>query len=293
MRRAIRIENTSRLCWFVLACCGSEVRAPSETPIIGGSLPASQAANAPANAPMSSVGGPAEVVVMRATAKITPLMPAQAMAVTMPATTISAGAGAGGRTSSAGAGGKVAVGSGGSSAFADGMGAGRPYAAGGGGTAGSSAGAVAGMGAFAPAGGAGGLSSGSMAPSTDPGGPPANIMGSASFVTTGTDVTFSMMVNGCRAGRAYPVHIYDGASCENAMTQGGQWDATRGDGIPNLVCAIGRQGMLLLVRDGTIDTSAAWSIGDGVATDIVGHTLVIHDGDDPSVRIACGVITKN
>lgn len=132
-----------------------------------------------------------------------------------------------------------------------------------------------------------------MAASADPDGPPASITGSASFVTTGTDVTFSMMVNGCRAGRAYPVHIYDGTSCENAMTQGGHWDLTRGDGIPNLVCATGRHGMLLLVRESALDMSVAWSIGDGAASDIVGHTLVIHDGDDPSVRIACGVITKN
>lgn len=293
MRRTIRVENTSRLCWLVvLACCGGETPAPAAAPIVGGSLPASQEANAA----MSSAGSPADVVVtMRATAKIMPLMAASATApTTMPATSNSATAGAGGDVnagagsmSTAGTRGALVAGGGGASGFADGMGAGAPYAVG----AGSGAGA--GMGAPAPAGGAGGLSPESMAASSDPGGPPPSITGSANFVTTGTDVTFSMTVKGCRPGRAYPVHIYEGTSCENAMTQGGHWDMTRGDGIPNMLCAVGRQGMLLLVRDSTVDLSNAWSIGDGRASDIVGHPLVIHDGDDPSLRIACGVITKN
>ena len=127
----------------------------------------------------------------------------------------------------------------------------------------------------------------------DGGGPPASITGSASFVTSGADVVLSLMLRGCRAGRAYPVHIYDGTSCANAITQGGHWDLTRGDGIPNVMCATGRQGMLQLVRDSMLDISVAWSIGDGRPSDIVGHTFVVHDGDDPSLRIACGVITKN
>jgi hypothetical protein len=75
------------------------------------------------------------------------------------------------------------------------------------------------------------------------------------------------------------------------MTQGGHWDMTRGEGIPNIKCG-GRQGATTLMRAKT-DATTAWSVGDMSATDVVGRTVVIHDADDPMIRIACGVIAKN
>jgi Cu/Zn superoxide dismutase len=120
---------------------------------------------------------------------------------------------------------------------------------------------------------------------------PASIMGSASFVSNPNGVSMTVMVSGCQSGKEYPIHLHQGSSCESDMTQGGHWDMTRGEGIPNIRCG-GRQGATMVMRAKT-DASTAWSIGDASASDVVGHTVVIHDADDPTLRIACGVIAKN
>jgi hypothetical protein len=66
---------------------------------------------------------------------------------------------------------------------------------------------------------------------------------------------------------------------------------TRGEGIPNIKCG-GRAGASMVARAYT-DTTTAWSVGDGSATDVVGHVVVVHDADDPTQRIACGAVVKN
>jgi len=116
-------------------------------------------------------------------------------------------------------------------------------------------------------------------------------MGTASFASNANGVNLTVMVSGCQSGKEYPIHLHQGSSCESAMTQGGHWDMTRGEGIPNIKCG-GRQGATTVMRPKT-DASTAWSVGDGTATDVVGRTVVIHDADDPNLRIACGVIAQN
>jgi Cu/Zn superoxide dismutase len=120
---------------------------------------------------------------------------------------------------------------------------------------------------------------------------PASISGSASFASNASGVNLTVMVSGCQSGKEYPIHVHQGMSCESAMAQGGHWDMTRGEGIPNIVCG-GRSGATTASRPNT-DATTAWSVGDGSATDVIGHVVVIHDADDPTQRIACGVIVKN
>jgi Cu/Zn superoxide dismutase len=120
---------------------------------------------------------------------------------------------------------------------------------------------------------------------------PASITGSASFASNASGVNLTVMVSGCQSGKQYPIHVHQGMSCESAMAQGGHWDMTRGEGIPNIACG-GRMGATMVSRPKT-DATTAWSVGDGSATDVIGHVVVIHDADDPTQRIACGVIVKN
>lgn len=120
---------------------------------------------------------------------------------------------------------------------------------------------------------------------------PVSISGTANFSSGADGVTLTVMVSGCADGKQYPIHIHQGTSCESAEAQGPHWDMTRGENIPNVMCG-GGQGVTMHTRAGS-DPTTAWSVGDGSATDVVGHVIVIHDADIPSWRIACGVIAKN
>lgn len=113
--------------------------------------------------------------------------------------------------------------------------------------------------------------------------------GTAMFTQTDTGVALSITLDGgCTAGKSYPVHIHQGASCADATAQGGHWDMTRGEGIPNIACS-GTSGTSQVTRAADPATTA-WSIGGDAATDVVGHVIVVHDADTPTMRIACGVI---
>jgi len=122
-------------------------------------------------------------------------------------------------------------------------------------------------------------------------------MGTATFTQTGSDVKVDVMLTaGCPMGGA-PVHIHQGTSCADAMTQGGHWDTTppapgRGEGIPNIMC-MGATGTTTATRTPT-DPALAWTVGGPMTTNVVGHVIVVHqpstDGGTPP-RIGCGVIT--
>ena len=107
--------------------------------------------------------------------------------------------------------------------------------------------------------------------------------------TAADSVTVKITLNNCVDGKAYPVHIHTGAACTDATTQGGHWDMTRGEGIPNIMCS-GTSGTTTYNRAAT-DATLKWSVGDGSATDVIGHTIVVHDPDVNMTRVACGVIT--
>ena len=120
------------------------------------------------------------------------------------------------------------------------------------------------------------------------------VTGTAMFVTGAPDtaadsVTLTLTLNGCVAGKAYPAHIHVGPACTDTTTQGGHWDMTRGEGIPNITCN-GTTGTVVFNRAAT-DPTLKWTVGDGSATDVIGHLIVVHDPDVPMTRIACGTIT--
>ena len=325
MGRVNRVEITLGLSWLLIAACGGSgatmEEMPQNTQSTGGTTAPSKPTMSTAAGAMASAG------VMRAIAKIQPIMLAPAMsASTTPAAgaagttaaaagTAAAAAGTGGSTSASAAGSGGTAGSSASTAGsggAAGTGRGAGIAAGSGGAGGTSAAAgsaatgTAGMAASTSAAGAGAAGmAATTAPTTGAAGmtaasgasgaggaqAPASITGSASFSSNATGVNLSVMVSGCQSGKEYPIHVHQGMSCESAMAQGGHWDMTRGEGIPNIVCG-GRMGATQVMRAKT-DAATAWSVGDGSATDVIGHVVVIHDADEPTQRIACGVITKN
>lgn len=117
------------------------------------------------------------------------------------------------------------------------------------------------------------------------------IMGTATFVQVGTDVTLTVAVTNCPEG-THPLHVHQGDGCANRMRMGAHWDGARGEGIPDLVCAADGTGTTTVTRTAA-DAMLAWSIGDGTASDVVGHPVVIHGATpDTDPRIGCGVIME-
>ena len=119
------------------------------------------------------------------------------------------------------------------------------------------------------------------------------VTGTATFAQSGTDVTVTVAINNCVAGKMYPAHIHAGTSCADAMAQGDHWGPTRGEGIPKIACQ-STSGTATLTRKATDTPDLQWSIGGNATTDVVGHVVVVHDPDvamSPP-RIACGVIQK-
>jgi len=117
------------------------------------------------------------------------------------------------------------------------------------------------------------------------------VTGTATFSkASATDVTVTVSLTNCIAGKAYPVHIHAGTSCADAMSQGDHWGPARGEGIPSVTCA-GTTGTSTLTRAAT-DPTLAWTIGGDAATNVVGHAFVVHAPDVPMMppRIGCGVI---
>jgi Cu/Zn superoxide dismutase len=154
-------------------------------------------------------------------------------------------------------------------------------------------GAKAGMGAGGM-GGAGGMAApAGSAVATITGFMGGKVTGTATFTkASGTDVKVVVALKDCEAGKSYPVHIHEGTSCADAMSQGDHWGPQRGEGIPNVVCS-GTTGMSETTRPAT-PTNLAWTIGGDAMTNVVGHAFVVHQPDVMTMppRIACGVIMQ-
>ena len=115
------------------------------------------------------------------------------------------------------------------------------------------------------------------------------VTGSVTFTQSGTDVTAVVSLSSCPDG-PHGVHIHQGTSCADATVQGGHWDMTRGEGIPDVMCA-GGMGTATVTR-GAADPTIAWSIGGDPITNVVGHAFVVHNPGDPAPRIGCGLIAQ-
>jgi Cu/Zn superoxide dismutase len=112
----------------------------------------------------------------------------------------------------------------------------------------------------------------------------------ATFTQTPSGVTLRVELTGCDVGQSYPIDIHAGRSCKNVTTQGEHWDGLRGIEIPELVCGADRTVLLNYTRANS-DPVMAWTVGDGRATDVVGHVLIVHGPyDDRTLRASCGVI---
>jgi hypothetical protein len=337
MSTVTRPEVTLSLCCLLVAACGGGLPdGPMEQ-----ADTSSTSTGTSTTKPMTTggAGRKASPGIMRATAKIAPLMlstdGSNAAAAGAAATaTGSAGASAsaagsgaagavatssgsaGASSSSTGtAGNKASAGSGGSKTGSAGTRSfasdSNVYAAGSGGSSGSAgttgASSAAGKGGSTAAAGTPASSSGAAGVSASTAGSPAttatatagaggmlapaSITGTATFSSSSSGVNLTVMVSGCNSGKEYPMHIHTGTSCESVASQMGHWDMTRGEGIPSIKCG-GKQGATMTMRT-TADMATAWSVGDGSATDVIGHVVVIHDADDPTQRIACGQILKN
>lgn len=113
------------------------------------------------------------------------------------------------------------------------------------------------------------------------------VTGTATFIQTDSAVTLVVALNHCPDG-AHSVHVNQGTSCADHAAQGGTWDTTRGEGIPDVVCSDDRGAVMTMRVPGD---PMAWSIGGPAATSLVGHVVVVDDGDDPTLRVGCGQIT--
>jgi hypothetical protein len=58
-----------------------------------------------------------------------------------------------------------------------------------------------------------------------------------------------------------------------------------------ITCGADKKGTLTYTRAGTM-ANLKWTVGDGSATDPIGHPFVIHDvGATATTRVGCGLIT--
>jgi superoxide dismutase, Cu-Zn family len=133
----------------------------------------------------------------------------------------------------------------------------------------------------------------------------SSLTGSASFKTGEKGVSLKLNVAGFNAGK-HAVHIHDKADCSSAdgLSAGGHWNPTTdshgefgkehfhlGD-IGNFEVGEGGGGTVEMTTD-------KWTIGTGAANDVIGHSVIIHNGVDDFVsqptgdagsRAGCGVI---
>jgi hypothetical protein len=136
--------------------------------------------------------------------------------------------------------------------------------------------------------GAGGTVGGATAVATIAPFGTGTVTGTATFAQSGVDVIVIVSLTNCPDG-VHSVHIHQGTSCTDAMTQGAHWDMTRGEGIPDVLCSAGA-GTSMHTRN-PVNPALAWTIGGVPTTDVVGHVFVVHDPGDPAPRIGCGQIT--
>ncbi len=131
--------------------------------------------------------------------------------------------------------------------------------------------------------------------------------GTATFTEENGKVTLKLDVTGATPGQ-HGAHIHAVGDCSDALANnaGGHWNPdTMNHGSPDAPSHhIGDLGNITIGQDGkgslTI-SMAAWKLGDGSMTDVVGKSVIIHANPDDFTtqptgnsgpRVACGVIAK-
>ena len=116
-----------------------------------------------------------------------------------------------------------------------------------------------------------------------------SINGTAVFKQMGEDV--SVVVNldsGCADGK-HMFRIYDGDSCDNAITEGMPWVPRGVDWGPadGIVCS-GGKGMMMDTRLGADKTKNVTVGTHDLGSDVSTHVVIVSDEKDPNSRASCG-----
>ncbi|HVR63485.1 MAG TPA: superoxide dismutase family protein [Polyangia bacterium] len=119
------------------------------------------------------------------------------------------------------------------------------------------------------------------------------ITGTVTFVNVPEGVQVTYALENCPTG-IHPTHIHVGTACgPDGNAAGGHWDTPRGEGIggnSQITCDAQMKGTLTYTRASTVATTR-WTIGGPDATNIVGHTLMVHAlGANATDRQGCGPI---
>ena len=169
--------------------------------------------------------------------------------------------------------------------------------------AGSGAAGSGAAGAAAGTSAAGSSAAGSSAAGSGAAGSSAagGLHGMATFSKTRSGVDLSIMVTGCTDGKSYPVHIHEGTSCDNAMTQGGHWGAASmsgsagaGGAAAGSSAAAGSGGAAGHAGSGGSAAGSSGSAGSAPAAGSGGAagaapTLVLRGEDIPDIKCSAGV----
>ena len=129
--------------------------------------------------------------------------------------------------------------------------------------------------------------------------------GTATFAEDGGQIRLHIEIDNAPPG-SHAFHIHDIGDCSapDGTSAGGHWNPTAVDHGRWLMDAhhLGDVGNMKIGDDGGAAfflTTDLWSMGSGEANDVVGKSVILHDGSDDFVsqptgaaggRIACGVI---
>jgi Cu-Zn family superoxide dismutase len=140
------------------------------------------------------------------------------------------------------------------------------------------------------------------------------VTGKATFTISGKLVTLKLEVSGAEPGQR-GAHIHQNPDCTavDGTSAGAHWNPANhvhgsGTADAGAISHLGDLGNITIAGDGkgTLEISKPeWTLGDGAATDVIGHAVIVHKNVDDLVtnasdagpgmsgaRLACGVIAK-
>jgi superoxide dismutase, Cu-Zn family len=142
----------------------------------------------------------------------------------------------------------------------------------------------------------------------------SSVTGKATFSISGKLVTLKLEVSGAEPGqRGAHIHQTPDCSAVDGASAGAHWNPANhvhgsGTADAGAISHLGDLGNITIAGDGkgTLEISKPeWTLGDGAATDVIGHAVIVHKNTDDLVtnasdagpgmsgaRLACGVIAK-
>lgn len=142
----------------------------------------------------------------------------------------------------------------------------------------------------------------------------SSVTGKATFTVSGKLVTLKLEVSGAEPGlRGAHIHQTPDCSAVDGTSAGAHWNPdnhVHGSGTRDAgaISHLGDLGNITIAGDGKglLEISKPeWTLGDGAATDVIGHAVIVHKNTDDLVtnasdagpgmsgaRLACGVIAR-